>query len=908
MTYVRRFAAAARVPMVQTPAAMLALFVWGAIAGCLMAGTLASAAGTAATLGFNGPEVLWQPVENEVPFRKFAHECVAGGARDNAGCEHIALAAPAGQSVQLTCAAPRVAVLDELEARIWIKATQPGVQIAARIVLPRSVNARTKSAVTTIIRGPQYDRAGRWQQLVLSNVPRRLAEQVRVLRTEPGASIDPREAYVAAILLLVPGGQDAIELWTDDLDIDGVTLEGRGGVQPAAFTEATPVSQASTIRVQGGTLQVDGRAFLPRAITWNGEPLQFLADRGFNAVALPVLPTAEQANEARRAGVWFLCPPPKPDELASTGIGPACDRVLAWKLSDEIGAADPNYVRRWAELVRQKDPVAGRPIVVVQEADWENASQSADVVVAEHCLAPRMSEADFRQWLPGRWQLIEPDTLLWIGLPTQFDEGVGRQCAALSGRAGPPPNVDDWQLEMLTSVAVTERICGFVFASHSSLATDDAATRRRAASLELLNGRLQLLQPWLAGGKVVGRVQTSDAARAAAVLNVDYARLLMPIPVPADRAAAALSPAGPLSGKTFIVPGVPESTQVFHLSPVEMRSVPAQRVTGGMRAVWDADDDALLLLTEDPQAIASLRQHAAQNGAKVVRVERDLAAATAALVADTSRQLGSQSVAVDEVLRAAAAVGTQLRQVDALATAGRVPEAHSLAKSSRRALVNLAVAQRRAVGAPTELGSYPLGLSYDRLAEHAQFARQLNSLRGGENLLVGGDFEDIGNLTTVGWQHVSHAIAGVESVAELSANDPQYGSYCLELRATPTAAEKRPKTMAGAPIWITSPPLQVENGQLVEITGWVRIDEPIAESIDGLQIVDSLGGAELALTVLQTTGWQPFQIVRAATDSTDLRLTFALTGLGRARVDGVMVRPLRQPVARRLPVAEAGVK
>ncbi len=65
--------------------------------------------------------------------------------------------------------------------------------------------------------------------------------------------------------------------------------------------------------------------------------------------------------------------------------------------------------------------------------------------------------------------------------------------------------------------------------------------------------------------------------------------------------------------------------------------------------------------------------------------------------------------------------------------------------------------------------------------------------------------------------------------------------------------------------------IPVEHGQIIEIAGWVRIDESIQESIDGLEIVDSLGGPELALTVRQTEGWQPFQIVRGVPESTELR-------------------------------------
>jgi hypothetical protein len=94
--------------------------------------------------------------------------------------------------------------------------------------------------------------------------------------------------------------------------------------------------------------------------------------------------------------------------------------------------------------------------------------------------------------------------------------------------------------------------------------------------------------------------------------------------------------------------------------------------------------------------------------------------------------------------------------------------------------------------------------------------------------------------------------------------------------------------------------MRVDQGQIVEITGWVRIDKPFADG-DGLHIVDSLGGPELSLIVGQTSGWQTFRMVRAAGQMTELRLTFALTGLGSAKVDAVMVRALQQPIARRLP-------
>ena len=87
-------------------------------------------------------------------------------------------------------------------------------------------------------------------------------------------------------------------------------------------------------RLQGSLLIVEGKPFTPCAIQWQGEPLQFLARSGFNAIQLPTEPTAEQSAEAQRLGQWFLGVPPRPDEIRRRGLGQLGDRVIAWYLDD----------------------------------------------------------------------------------------------------------------------------------------------------------------------------------------------------------------------------------------------------------------------------------------------------------------------------------------------------------------------------------------------------------------------------------------------------------------------------------------------------------------------------------------------------------------------------------------------
>jgi hypothetical protein len=156
-------------------------------------------------------------------------------------------------------------------------------------------------------------------------------------------------------------------------------------------------------------------------------------------------------------------------------------------------------------------------------------------------------------------------------------------------------------------------------------------------------------------------------------------------------------------------------------------------------------------------------------------------------------------------------------------------------------------------------------------------------------------------MTQFGWTHVSRGTARIAAQAKLSTTQPRTGQYCLELSAVPQLSAAVVDGVNRPSMWIVSPPVPVVEGQILEITGWVRIDSPITGTIEGLQIVDSLGGAELALSLRQTAGWQSFRMIRAVPQSAELRVSFALAGIGAACIDGVMVRTLERPTIRRLP-------
>ncbi len=151
--------------------------------------------------GFEGPEPSWQDAGGDARYRVVEHRRLQGDAHAGSGCEWLRVEADGGSHVYFAHDVGRPRVIDDLVPSVWIKSDRPGVQLAARIVLPRSVDPHTGRPVTAIVTGSGYTDVGRWQQLRIEHIPRLLTRQVHLLRMQLGPQVDDREAYLDAVLL-----------------------------------------------------------------------------------------------------------------------------------------------------------------------------------------------------------------------------------------------------------------------------------------------------------------------------------------------------------------------------------------------------------------------------------------------------------------------------------------------------------------------------------------------------------------------------------------------------------------------------------------------------------------------------------------------------------------------------------
>ncbi len=140
-----------------------------------------------------------------------------------------------------------------------------------------------------------------------------------------------------------------------------------------------------------------------------------------------------------------------------------------------------------------------------------------------------------------------------------------------------------------------------------------------------------------------------------------------------------------------------------------------------------------------------------------------------------------------------------------------------------------------------------------------------------------------------GWRHFQHAPPGIQSAADLVHEARHNGRMGLRLTARADMPENPPAMIEMPPLWISSPAVPVEAGQIVRIHGWVNVPTAITGSVDGLMVVESLTGEEMALRIDKTAGWREFTMYRIVPQSGPMALTFVLTGLGEVRLDDVTI-------------------
>jgi hypothetical protein len=376
------------------------------------------------------------------------------------------------------------------------------------------------------------------------------------------------------------------------------------------------------------------------------------------------------------------------------------------------------------------------------------------------------------------------------------------------------------------------------------------------------------------------------------VLVTDRSRLLL-ITQHAPGQQFVLGPP-PRDSLQVTVPGVSVSDRAYRVSPAGVKQLRVSHSgSGATIAIDDAGLTTAVVLTQDPLAVHHLGRTLAEIQQEAGRLRYDMAVRRLVRTVDIDHELATAQ-------RPLPAAANWLRDAQGhLDQARRQLETNdweNLHVSVSRAEQALAKVRRghweqTAAAFPSPAAS-PCLAQFTSLPLHWQIAQRMQQGKFGPNEQAAGDIEALDAMLQAGWRQERRPPPGVKCDVSLSLQNPHSGRSALRMQAWVGDAKTAPQVIEEPVVWITSSPVPVRQGQIVRVHGWINVPRPLAGSLDGLVVFDSLGGPELGDRVRTTQGWRELTLYRAAGQTADLAVTFALTGLGEAWVDDLDVAVL----------------
>ena len=582
-------------------------------------------------------------------------------------------------------------------------------------------------------------------------------------------------------------------------------------------------------------------------------------------------------------------------------ITAAHESVLAWNLGEQLAGADLPRVRDFADRLRQSDPLQ-RPILgVVEQSSW-NYSRTLDVLLLDRTVLQTSFELSrYTEWLRFRQRAMRPGTPVWAAIQSEPSAALVEQLYAFGVPGSEVSQVEPDQIRLLVYRAIAAGSRGLVFHSHSRLDANDGTTRLRAKTLELINGELRLLEPWLAGASVVQSFEIAGEDIDGYVLETERAKLVLLIrALPGQQFVTS----SPRSKKASFISVAGDGAYTYQITSAGLKTLRQERVAGGIEVVLDeAGLATAVVLTQNPLVVHYLTKESSQSKHRSAQLRQELATEWLSVVAGVDQQLSQArpSPKANDWIRLARAT---LARSERLLSTGDYGSTEDFASRAAEFLTRAQQIhfQNASQSFPSSVSS-PLCLRLATLPVHWQTIRNLSAAQWSNNLLPAGGFEKMEHLLQSGWRRFESNETVVQSQVELTVEQAVSGSSCLHLSRWLPAGQKMPGEPAS--LTISSGPVNVRAGQLVRIHGWVRCDAAVTDHPDGLMIMDSITGVDLAHRVSKTQGWQEFSLYRIATRQEPLTVSISLAGLGEVFLDELTVH-LTDSLSLAAAVSQAG--
>lgn len=829
-----------------------------------------------------------------------------------------------GRIIAIFRATPAAQALEDLKASLWVRCRIKGLRLGLGVTFPHQIDPETGLPLYAPIYGAPSDGGDQFQQLTVASTKDEISRAQTLLRGKLGRRIDTRtidfrDPYVDQVVLLVPTGLGPQEIHWDDLAIGPIVSP----VDVEQMSAATDGARPARLTWADNRLLSNGRAITPRFVTYQGEPSTLLRELHFSAAWIEDATEQSVMQALSGEGIGIFATPPAPpqtdgrEKVSMPPFGPDANAVDCWMLG-RLDVRKLDEVSRWAEMVQDAD--RQRRLLLGDVAGHVREFHRCVPLLgaSRHIPQTSLSPEDYAEFLESRRHQALAGRPMATLLPTEIAEAIrtSRRSTDIE------PVLEPEQIALCTHLAMASGYKLFGFWTHTPLDRDGPGMEERRLMLKLLNIELQLLEPWLASGSVVRtsevRTGESPTQQKSKAKGFSFNPFASGWNAPADDAGprspfratmmrggkdilmlidcleeGAQYQPGPMTQPSlrFITMRYDDIPAAFEVTTTSVKKIELelQPVPGGSEVVVkDFDQHAAIVMTNDLSKIDELQRQVRGVAEDAATAAVGLATAKLARVEKVHLELQPLSPPVADATQTLQTARHYLRLADDDLLGKRHDEAR---RKSQKAMALTRYVQRAywelAVKRLSSPVASPHAVCFQTLPDHWRMWRRLDRYKAsGENLLRSGDFEDQDAVQTQ-WTLKSD-VPGRDPVA-LNSKSAQ-GKYSLALTALPTS--EQPAPVDDPLVTLYSPPIRVQTGQLVLITGKVLVPRDLVGSTDGLVVYDSLKGSIGAHRFRKASPpgkWQTFEMYRDVLSSGEFKLVFELRGWGEAWIDDVVV-------------------
>jgi hypothetical protein len=895
------------------------------------------------TEGFDDLQPSWRVLHDRsqvqlLSQRRNQHIFVHGRASENVELR----VAKGGAAVRFEHPVQPARIIDELSASLWLRSNRPGATLSLRIIFPHQKDPTTGAVLSMYLRGDRYTKVGEWQQLRCTTLDKHVRKRLIPLRAMlKKTRIDTRGLYVDRVVIEAEPPPGTTEFFIDELRFGPI-------VDPRNDTDVRQASSdndtESPVEFRLDRMYVDGRPFFPRFAPYHGERLGDWKKSGMNIAWVPDYTDNDLLAQLRQHDLWAMAVPPNAKSSEGTVLDPQAASlvpfgvetrpILMWYPGTRVAPSERKSFAAWSGQIRNADQRFRRPLMLDVTGDEREYSRLVGMLgTSRHVLNTTFSLNDYQAWLLERRRQARPGSFLWTWIQTEAAKSNTRRRAASDQH---PIAIEPEQIRLQTYAALAAGSRGLGFWTTTPLDDRTQESHERRLAVSQLGLELGLLEPWLATGTLVGQVPfhiagesqgpigrrnldfqrgtSSQQKRNAllklrdnrqkraervgnelktAIIRCDYGLLLLPVWYQHDAQFVPGQMAG--NDATIVVPGADESAWAWEVTTTGVRSLTRERVTGGIKiTIPKFDQTAAVVLSADRSLITQLRKKVQAIAPRSAQLSLDLARSKLARVRTINAELNLLRPGQLDAPQLLARADALVKRAEAARERG---DYHATREFAADTLQVTRILQRahwddavRGLSSPT---SSPHTVCFQTLPDHWRMIAAIgrSPLKSDANLLRSGNFEDRDTMIVEGWKHTQNRIDGIRATAELYPSSRK-GKYALRLIAGPEPGTDLPSTVLQNPVRVTTPAINVHAGQVVHVSGWIRVAAPITGNLDGVLVYDSISGSVGALRFRdETADWQRFEIIRESRTSKPFTVTIALTGLGEVRIDDLRIVP-----------------